>query len=132
MDAAELSRIARGHGVRLILEFGSSVTGALHAGSDLDIAVVLDGEDGLERRARLLHDLQALVAGREVDLAVLNHADPLFLKQVTDHCRLLYGTATDLARLKLLAFKRYQDHRKYFDLERAFVARAIGGSPARG
>jgi hypothetical protein len=53
-------------------------------------------------------------------------ADPLFLKQVTDRCRLLHGEETELRRFELLAFKRYQGHRKYLDLERRFVAHALG------
>jgi hypothetical protein len=69
---------------------------------------------------------------RKIDLAILNHADPLFLKQVTDHCRLLHGSEADLRRLKLLAFKRYQDHRKYLDLERRFVAEALAAATPRG
>jgi hypothetical protein len=37
-----------------------------------------------------------------------------------------------LRRLQLLAFKRYQDHRKYLDLERRFVAGALTGAAPRG
>ncbi len=67
-----------------------------------------------------------------MDLAILNHADPLFLKKVTEDCRLLFGAPKELARLNLYAFKRYQDHRRYFDLERHFVAKALTGPVARG
>jgi hypothetical protein len=57
-----------------------------------------------------------LFPGRKLDLAILNRADPLFLKQVTDNCRLLHGAQAELRRLKLSAVKRYHDHRKYLDL----------------
>ena len=67
-----------------------------------------------------------------MDLAVLNHADPLFLQRVVERCRLLHGNPVELQRLKLYAFKRYQDHRRFFDLERRFVARALTGSATRG
>jgi predicted nucleotidyltransferase len=126
MDTVELDRIARRHGIRLLLRFGSTVTGAVHARSDVDLAVLLERPDlDLQEHAALLHDLQRLVPDREVDLAILNRADPLFLKQVTDHCQLLFGSPVELQRLKLHAFKRYQDHRKYLELERGFVARAL-------
>jgi len=99
----------------------------------VDVAVLLERPDmTLEERARLLHELQTLFPDREVDLAVLNRADPLFLKKITDDCRLLYGPPAALQRLRLYAFKRYQDHRKYLDLERRFVADALAGQPPRG
>ncbi len=73
----------------------------------------------------MLADLQTLVTDRAVDLVFLNHADPLLLKQVTDHCALVYGTPGRLAELKLYAFKRYQDYRPYLEMERAYVDRKI-------
>jgi predicted nucleotidyltransferase len=130
---AELDRIARAHGIRLLLQFGSTVTGRVHARSDVDLAVLLERPSlTLAEHGALVHDLQALFPDREIDLALLNHADPLFLKQVMDTCRLLYGTPADLRRLQLLAFKRYQDHRKYLELERRFVADAVTGAAGDG
>ena len=93
----------------------------------MDLGVLLERPAlALRQHAELLHDLQSLFPDREVDLAILNHADPLFLKKVMENCRLLHGSPAELRRLQLLAFKRYQDHRKYLDLERRFVAQAIG------
>jgi predicted nucleotidyltransferase len=133
MAAPDLERLVATYGIRLLLQFGSSVTGTLHPHSDLDLAVLLERPElTLDRRAALHHELQRLFPEREVDLVVLNHADPLLLKQVTDHCRLLYGSAAELQRLALHAFKRYQDYRPYLDLERRFVARALAAPARRG
>ncbi len=133
MNSADLERVARTHGIRLLLQFGSTVTGRTHAKSDVDVAALLEHPDQtLDEHATMLHDLQVLFQDRELDLAILNHADPLFLKQVMDTARLLYGTDMDLRRLQLLAFKRYQDHRKYLELERRFVSDAVRGPVGRG
>lgn len=133
MDADALDRIARKYGIRLLLQFGSSVTGKVHPGSDVDLGVLLERPQlALGEHAGLQHELQRLFTDREVDLAFLNHADPLFLKKVTEDCRLLHGAQTDLQRLKIYAFKRYQDHRRYLDLERRFVARALIEPTPRG
>lgn len=43
MEATDFDQIAKKHGILLILQFGSSVTGKVHARSDVD----------------LLHDLQS-------------------------------------------------------------------------
>jgi predicted nucleotidyltransferase len=132
VDAAALERIARTYRFKLVLQFGSSVTGRLHPASDVDIAVLTEGAGlGLGEHAGLFHELQQLFPDREVDLAILDHADPLFLRKVTENCRLLHGAPADLQRLKLQAFKRYQDHRRYLDLERRFVASALAGPAAR-
>jgi predicted nucleotidyltransferase len=133
VNPADLERVARAHGIRLLVQFGSTVTGRTHAKSDVDVAALLERPDQtLDEHATMLHDVQALFPDRELDLAILNHADPLFLKQVMDTARLLYGTDTDLRRLQLLAFRRYQDHRKYLELERRFVSDAVRGPARRG
>jgi len=133
MDADGFAEIARKHGIRLLLQFGSTVTGAVHPRSDVDLAVLLERPaPSLAELADLLHDLQRGFPGREVDLAILNRADPLFLKQVTERCRLLHGEPRELRRLMLLAFKRYQDHRKYLEIERRFVAAALTDAGPRG
>ena len=81
--------------------------------------------ESLSAHADLVADVQSLLPGREVDVAVLNHADPLFLKQVMDRPRLLYGSPARLTAFQLYAFKRYHDHRRFLQMERAYVERAI-------
>lgn len=133
MNAEDLALIAERYGIRLLLQFGSTVLGNVHSRSDVDLAVLLERSPlTLEAHGGLRHDLQKLVPDREVDLAILNHADPLFLQRAVERCRLLHGNPAELQRLKLYGFKRYQDHRRFFDLERRFVARALTGSAARG
>jgi predicted nucleotidyltransferase len=124
-----LEDLARRHGLALILQFGSTVDGAVHESSDLDIAVLFDERPpGLDERSEIVHELQGLFPKREIDLAVINHADPLFLKQVLERCRLLTGSARRLAELKIYGFKRYQDHRRYLALESEHVRRVLSGA----
>jgi predicted nucleotidyltransferase len=121
-----LGEIAQRFGLRLILQFGSTVTGKTHDRSDLDLAVQLDSFPvSLQTILEIQEALQVQFAGSEVDLAILNGADPLFLKKITESCRLLFGTPQDFARLRLHAFKAYQDFRPYLELERRFVARRL-------
>ena len=117
-----LSQLAQKYGLRLILAFGSSVKGEQHPGSDLDIAVRFDHKPlDFRTRAELCYELQKIFPELEVDLALLNYADPLFLKKITERCRLLYGDPREIKELKIYAFKRYQDHRRYFEMERRFI-----------
>jgi predicted nucleotidyltransferase len=121
-----LEETARKHGIRLVLEFGSAVSGRQHPRSDLDIAVLLERPTGSPSEIlEITADLQVLFPGQEIDLAVINRADPLFLKQIAEGCRLLYGSPGDLAALRMYAFRRYQDHRRYLALERQYVVRML-------
>jgi len=58
-----------------------------------------------------------------------NGMDPnqlsLFLKKITEQCRLLYGSPRALSELMIYAFKRYQDHRRFLAMEREYVSRRI-------
>lgn len=124
-----LENLARRHGLALILQFGSTVDGAVHEKSDLDIAVLFERRPpGLDEHSEIVHEVQGLFPKREIDLAVINHADPLFLKQVLDRCRLLAGSPRRLAELKIYGFKRYQDHRRYLALESQHVRRVLSGA----
>ena len=130
MVADTIDAVARRHGLELILQFGSTVSGATHRLSDVDLGVLFAADiDPLKNLDAVIQDLQALFPTREVDLAVLNHADPLFLKKVTDQCQLLAGSLARLQRLQLYAFKLYQDHRRYLALERDYVSRHAADLP---
>jgi predicted nucleotidyltransferase len=126
MDTQRLAEVALKHGIKLVLQFGSSVSGKTHPRSDLDLAVLLGRRDlSWQEIAEITHELQMLGPDRQVDVAFLDRADPLFLKKITENCRLLYGPLRSLQELKLYAFKRYQDHRKYLALEREYVRRKL-------
>jgi predicted nucleotidyltransferase len=123
---ADLAEVACRHGIRLILQFGSTVDGPTHSQSDLDIALLLDTADvSLERLGTIRHELQLCFPDQEVDLVIINRADPLLLRKITERCRLLYGPIKTLQGLRLYAFKRYQDHRRFLDLERQYVNRTL-------
>lgn len=126
MDTGQLEPIARRHGIDLIVQFGSTVTGRTHPRSDCDLGVLFrHTPDSLGLLAEVVADLKVVSPGRDIDVGVLNDADPLFLKQVMEHGRLLYGSERCFQALQLLAFKRYQDHRRYLSLERPYVERQI-------
>lgn len=130
MDRPRLDAIARQHRALLILQHGSTVTGTTHRDSDLDVAILLDRAPTTEAYLSLMADLQAVFPGRELDIVLLNHGDPLLLKRVTERCLLLWGSPTRLRDLKLYAFKRYQDHRRYLVLEREYVRRKVASAGA--
>jgi len=126
MDPHQLSAVCRTRGIRLILQFGSTVSGRSHAASDIDLAVLLAQRPAsLDEHVDLVADLQSLLPGQDVDVALVNGADPLFLKKITEQCRLLHGSPRALSEMNIYAFKRYQDHRRFLTMERQYVSRRI-------
>lgn len=123
MDFNALGAVAARHPVRLLLLHGSTVTGRTHVRSDVDLAALFEsGRDTPDAFSALSCDLQRAVPGLDVDLVLLNRADPLFLKRILQHCRLIYGQPRALAELRIYAFRRYQDHRRYLAFERRYVS----------
>jgi len=131
MSDSPFDAIARRHGARLLVQFGSTVTGRTHAGSDVDVAVLFEGDPTYTRLGGLLADLEPIFRGRVVDLGLLNRADPLFLKKVLENARLLAGSPRDLAQLRLYAFRRYQDHRRFLRLEDRHLDRFLAARAGR-
>jgi len=131
MDPDLVGRITRKHGIRLLLQFGSTVTGHEHLHSDVDLAAEFGEAPGsFATLGEAMEDLQSLFPGREVDVAVVNRADPLFLDRMLRSCRLLHGDPRRLNELRIYAFKRYQDHKRFLALERQYVARFLARSGA--
>ena len=131
--AHPLRQFAERYGVRLLLQFGSTVSGPVHDRSDLDLAIQFTSLDvPFERVLEIQAALADLFPGQAIDLAILNRADPLFLMKISERCRLLYGTTRDLASFRLLAFKQYQDFRPYLELERRYISRRLASLTGTG
>ena len=114
--------------LELLLQFGSTVTGREHPRSDLDIAALSRRDLGFSEHGSLAADLADLFPSRRVDLALIRHADPLFLKKVTEACVLLWGEPRRLAELKMQALARFQDYRGFLLMERRYVEGRLGGT----
>lgn len=117
----KLDEIRQKYALELILLHGSQVSGKTHDKSDVDIAVLSkDREQKLDWYV-LASDLNEVFGVDNVDITLLDHANPLLLKTVTDGARLLSGTVMDFYKLKLRAFHAYNDYLPYLKMESDFV-----------
>lgn len=101
----------RALGVRLVVLFGSHARGTPRPDSDVDIGVLLDGGEPARvldpRRERILDTIHA---PGEIDLVVLDRADPLLLWQVACEGRPLFEeTPGTYEAFRVRAAKRYYD-----------------------
>lgn len=126
-DQDELDDAASRLGLRLVVAFGSQVGGELPAadGSDLDVAV-LDGEEYAWRRFSEIYRALAAVFGEyELDLALLNRADPLFRFQIFRTAERLYGDSHLFCEQQCYAHKAYVDSTDLRALERTLYERKL-------
>jgi predicted nucleotidyltransferase len=126
-QAEDLATLATRFGLRLVVAFGSQVAGRSHPGSDLDIAVLsAPGRDVTFRDlADMTADLSRVFPGVDVDVSVISHADPLFLKKIFETGVLLYGDPVEFRRYRVYAFRRYSEYLPYLRLEEETTRRLV-------
>jgi predicted nucleotidyltransferase len=114
----KIAKIAKKFQLKLIVIFGSFASGKSRKDSDLDIAVLGSGAGvSFDDQISLTNEL-SLIFNKNVDLSVLNRANPLLLFQASKNAVLIYGDKHDFLKFKLYAFKSYHDYTPYFEMER--------------
>lgn len=113
----KIAKIAKKFQLKLIIIFGSFTNGKNRAGSDMDIAVLGLKEIFFNEQIGLANEL-ALIFKKNIDLSVLNKANPLLLFQASKNPILLYGKREDFLKFKLYAFNVYNDYTPYFEMEK--------------
>lgn len=123
----QIKKIAQKYNLELILLFGSHVSGKVHPDSDLDIAIQPKGNRDFkfDEHLSLISDLGEVFRGKEIDLTLLNRANPLLLKKISDSALLLFGKKKTFSEFKLKAFKYFQDYLPYFKLEESSIRQLI-------
>lgn len=120
-QAEALAGIARRFGLRLIVAFGSQTAGRTHPGSDLDLAVLPTpgNEITFDVLADMIAKLSKVFPRVDVDVSLIPHADPLFLKKIFETGVLLCGDAVEFRRYRVYAFRRYSEYLPYLRVEEA-------------
>ncbi|MBM4394621.1 MAG: hypothetical protein FJ087_02895 [Deltaproteobacteria bacterium] len=112
--ARSLADVAREFGLRLVVRFGSTATHRAGPSSDQDIAVLASSAPDLDRETALVVALGEALGGPDVDLTVLNRADPLLLFEVVRQGVPLFEAEPALfAATRSYASRRYDDTLKF-------------------
>ncbi len=114
-----LALVAKKYQLQLVLLFGSLSTGKARKESDADVAVLAEGKRIMRSFGAFLELIEELssIFKREVDLSLLNTANPLLLHKVSQQAELLFGSRKDFIKFRLHAFHRYNDYLPYFKIE---------------
>ena len=123
IDETKLRDLAKKHGIRPIVLYGSQAIGGATPESDFDVAVYLESAkvnkfyfDGyLDLLPELADALGA--KGQKIDLVLLNSVNILLRYEITSKGQLLFGDLDQFAQYQAFAFRDYIDAKPLFDLE---------------
>lgn len=119
----QLKPLAKNFGLRLIVLFGSTARGVMNRESDIDLGVLSEKPLSPVQRRRLWSALSALFPA-DVDLTVLNHADPLVSYQIASEGVILFETVSFAwENWKSYAVRRYWDTHKFRESQSVYLAR---------
>lgn len=116
-------------GVVLCYLHGSVAKGTAREDSDVDVAVLFEHlpKDTIKATAVVVAALEGFVPERELDIAILNEADPLLVQTVASRGMLLYGrSADDRLQLEFCALREYEASRRVVDLGRRLALARVG------
>jgi predicted nucleotidyltransferase len=125
---SSLKNIFLKHKVAFAYQFGSSVSGQVHAESDVDIAVYLNRKltpkEFLKKQLLLIYDL-GLYFKKDVDLVILNQSKSIaFNHQIVSSGKIICEhDSTQRALFENSVLREYFDYVRYIELHReAYVA----------
>lgn len=125
IDEKKLAKTGAHHNLRFIVLHGSFADNTDRADSDVDIAVVLSKPMSTEELLQLHMDITAGIdeSTHDIDIKVLNGADPLFRYEVTRKGLLLYGDPADYEEYKAISYRMYEDTAPLRELEALLIKR---------
>ncbi len=132
----KLNELAEEFDFKLVVLYGSAITGQMTEDSDIDIGILLNENKASENfqeisfLAKLENELSKIFAGkvREIDLSILNFASPLLKFQVARKGEPIYEeNIGDFRNFQVKAMKENQDARKFYNLERDYIRSYIKG-----
>jgi len=121
----QLQPIAKKFGVRFIVLFGSTAHGRTHEESDIDVGVFTDRPITFNKRLKLWHELSTLFQA-DIDLAMLNHPNPLFGFRVANEGKILFESKPlSWEYWKSYAVRHYWDTAKFREDLKKRLARSM-------
>lgn len=111
-----VQKIAEKYNLKLVMLFGSFASGKTHKNSDLDIAVMGEKKIDFKEQIKLINNFSQ-VFKRDVDLSIINAANPLLLFQISKNAKIIFGSRQDFHKFRIYSFHRYNDYLPYFKME---------------
>jgi predicted nucleotidyltransferase len=126
IDKEKLENLCRKHKIQLIILHGSYARGNASGKSDIDIGILSREKFDLNNRLNVLNDFGEIF-GDKFDPVFLNGAEPLISYQVAIHGKPVFEETEGIfQRFRIQAVARYMDSKKFRNMEKSYLKRAIG------
>lgn len=126
IDKKRLKNLCQKYNIQLLILHGSYAAGNAASKSDIDIGILGREKFGSNNKLNILNDFSE-VFGDKFDPVFLNGAEPLISYQAAIHGKPLYEeTQGVFQRFRLQAVAKYMDSKKFRDMEKLYLKRAIG------
>lgn len=111
----QIKQIAKNHNLELVYLFGSKIGGTKNEESDLDLAVKFPENYSADAYLNLYKDLSDIFPSENIDLVILNEADPFFANEVIQKGKLLFEKENMNQEFSRMTFRKFNDDgQKYF------------------
>jgi predicted nucleotidyltransferase len=118
-------KIAKKHGLVLLLLFGSQANGNTHKFSDYDFGFVGTNELDYIQIGELHMDLQKLVSSRFVEAVDLKKSGPFLLKEIAKNNRVLFSKEDAYENFFSYAVRRYLESDRIFELQKTLYKQTV-------
>ena len=116
LDQDKIKEIAEKYGLKLLLLFGSRVSGKTHPMSDFDFGFISEKELTYSEKGNLIVDLSRLIK-KEADVVDLKNIGPLFKYEIVKNNRVLFDAKNEYEYFFVNVMQ------EYFEAERLFKMR---------
>ena len=108
--------------IKLVYIFGSYAKGTNKKNSDLDIAVFLGGDYAPFKKLELIGDLIEIFKRDDVDLVVLNEANPVLRHQVIKYGKIIFEESEEVrVNFEVQTLREYMDMEYFRRVQMEFV-----------
>lgn len=91
-----IHKLIQNYNIKLIYIFGSYSMGKNNSHSDLDIALLLEEDFDPLQKLNLIGDLCSIFKRNDIDLVIMNSANPVLCHQIIKYGRLVYIQSEDV------------------------------------
>lgn len=126
-DQKTIEELAKKHNLKLLLFFGSQVSGKTHKFSDFDFGYLGKKADSYRKSAELLLSLAKIIHQKEdkVDVANLEQLPPLLKYEVLKNNQILYQENNAYSEFFVNALKDYFQSGRLFNLQATVINKKI-------
>ena len=126
IDKKKIEEFSRKYQLLLLILHGSHVKGTNNKQSDIDLGLLGSSTKIMRKKYLDIFSDLADIFGDKADPAILNNAEPLITYQTALNGQPLYEKRKGLFQeFKLQSISRYQDAKKFRELEKAYIKRAV-------